>query len=323
MTHDDTLQPNETGRWSQNATTRKHRTGEASEMKARPCTGEASESNARRHPRSSPQPTDSNVPGDSDASSVNEPPSPYETRYPDRQSTRLRGYDYTRPGAYFITICTHGRECLFGDPEHGRMRLTTCGRIVVERWRALPRHFPHVTLDAFVVMPNHVHGIVVIKPPRKTTQSDPTPQNDVNQPTGTTPGSLGAVVQNLKSTASRKINRFRATPDHPVWQRGYYDRIIRDKRELNAVRNYIRRNPERWEEDRNHPADEESEIRAEPNPSRAGEAPEIKAKPNLNRTGETSETEARPNSQTTPSPTRDEVPSGSDASPQPIGDHTL
>ena len=80
-----------------------------------------------------------------------------------RRSIRLRNYDFSTTGAYFVTVCTSGRACLFGDVVDGEMRLNEAGAVVVECWANMPEHFPHVTLDAFVVMPNHVHGIVVIE----------------------------------------------------------------------------------------------------------------------------------------------------------------
>ncbi len=86
----------------------------------------------------------------------------YDPEKHHRRSIRLKGYDYTQPGAYFITICTHGRECLFGEIIDGEMHLNEAGPIVVQTWWDLPNHVPNVQLDAFVVMPNHVHGIIII-----------------------------------------------------------------------------------------------------------------------------------------------------------------
>jgi len=90
---------------------------------------------------------------------------PYDPNRHHRRSIRLKGYDYSQAGAYFITICTQDRACLFGKVVNGEMRLNDAGRMVLAEWNMLPERFPHVVLDAFVVMPNHVHGIVVITNP--------------------------------------------------------------------------------------------------------------------------------------------------------------
>ena len=87
---------------------------------------------------------------------------PYDSQKHHRRSIRLKGYDYTQPGAYYITLCTKARQCLFGDVVKGEMRLNSLGYIAFTCWQAIPNHFPHVELDAFVIMPNHLHGILVI-----------------------------------------------------------------------------------------------------------------------------------------------------------------
>ena len=190
---------------------------------------------------------------------------PYDPRKHHRRSIRLRGWDYTWPGAYFVTICTHDGECLFEDP--------TLRQVVETMWQRIPRHFPHVRLDEFVVMPNHVHGIVWIvdnvgarhsRGPSSPTSAIPSdePAQSKKQlsgnasplrPRGVVPGSLGAVIGNFKSVTARRINRVRKTPGAPVWQRNYYEHIIRNERELNAIRQYIRDNPARWAEDIENP----------------------------------------------------------------------
>jgi putative transposase len=293
-----------------------------------------------------------------------------------RRSIRLPGYDYRSAGAYFVTICTHQRELLFEDP--------VLRRVAEALWQRIPRHFPHVQLDAWVVMPNHVHGILVIAgdttrgeasqenvpstdpmvssgtesagqliagdasplrqrgagsspenvssmdviapgeadlaeqavvgdtsrgeasaenvPSMDPLASDGTvsaeqgvtgdaspllphrragssPENvssmDViapgetdsaeqsiagdasplrERPTGLAPGSLGAIVGNFKSVTARRINRVRGTPGAPVWQRNYYEHVVRDERALNAIRQYIADNPARWAWDTYNPA---------------------------------------------------------------------
>lgn len=178
-----------------------------------------------------------------------------------RQSIRLRGYDYTQAGAYFVTIVVRERECLLGDVIDDEMHLNDYGRIVAAEWQKIPARFPHVTTDASMVMPNHLHGIIVIgggveakHPPAISNlplplSADASPL----RPTGTTPGSLGAIVQNFKSTSTRQVNALRHTSGLPLWQRNYFERIIRDERELNRIREYILNNPLKWALDAENP----------------------------------------------------------------------
>ena len=160
----------------------------------------------------------------------------YDPQRHHRHSIRLRGYDYTWPGAYFVTICTHQRENLFADPRFLR--------IAERAWRAIPDH-PHagrVSLDAWVVMPNHVHGLLILQ----SCDGQPGPSE---APIGAPAGSLGAIVGNYKSVVARRINDLRRTPGAPVWQRNYYERVVRDDRQLVAFRRYITENPARWAAD--------------------------------------------------------------------------
>ncbi len=187
-----------------------------------------------------------------------------------RRSIRLRDYDYSSAGAYFVTIRTENREGLFGNVTDGDMRLNNFGVVVAECWRALPTHFPAVELDEFVVMPNHFHGIFVLDTivgaqhaaPGITT---PGPICSVQkgaqhaaplQTSGHTnvmSGSLGAIVRSFKSAASKRINEIRNDPGSPVWQRNYYERIIRNDHELERIREYIVNNPLQWTDDSDNP----------------------------------------------------------------------
>lgn len=186
-----------------------------------------------------------------------------------RRSIRLRGYDYTQAGAYFVTIVTHGREPFFGDVANGGMQLSAYGRVAATMWQRIPRHFPHVQLDEWIVMPNHVHGIIVIvgggdafsvgrSDDVATAHGEPiivfkVPDEECVAPTGPPPGSLGAIVGNFKSVTSRRVNRMRKTPGTPLWQRNYHEHIIRNERELNGIRQYIHDNPARWLDDAENP----------------------------------------------------------------------
>jgi REP element-mobilizing transposase RayT len=183
----------------------------------------------------------------------------YDPNRHHRQSIRLRGFDYTQTGAYFVTIVIQNREHLLGEIVNGVMRLNDYGRIVLEEWNKLPTRFPHVTLDVSAIMPNHLHGIFVITADGKGKASAKQERVSTHissadalplRPMGTVSGSLGAIVQNLKSTSSRRVNALRDTPGAKLWQRNYYERIIRHDRELNAIRQYIIDNPMNWESDR-------------------------------------------------------------------------
>lgn len=170
--------------------------------------------------------------------------------WPPRRSIRLKGYDYTRPGAYFVTISTHQGKPLFGDVADGVMMLNEYGGIVRACWEAIPEHFPDVETDAFVVMPNHVHGVIVIhehsvRARHARTGAACCPRTE--RP-GVAAGSLGAIVRSFKSACTKHINAMRGTPGAPVWHRNYYERVIRNERELNAIRQYILDNPARWAE---------------------------------------------------------------------------
>jgi putative transposase len=165
-----------------------------------------------------------------------------------RRSIRLRGYDYTRAGAYFLTACTYARECLFGQIAGGDLHLSAYGLIALECWQSIPEHCPSVDLDAFVVMPNHVHGILVLADDAARLSSAPDRER-FGKPVA---GSLATVMRLYKAAVTRRINELHNTPDTPVWQRNYYEHIIRDQASLNRIRAYIAANPSRWEADQLH-----------------------------------------------------------------------
>jgi putative transposase len=152
-----------------------------------------------------------------------------------RRPIRLQGYDYSQAGAYFITVCTQNRECLFGEIANGEMRLNHAGRVVVSVWDGLPGHYSHVELDTMVIMPNHFHGIIVLAP------------------VGAVRHGLSEIVRALKTFSSRRINELRQTPGAKLWQRNYWEHIVRNETELNRIREYIHNNPAQWELDKLHP----------------------------------------------------------------------
>jgi putative transposase len=252
-----------------------------------------------------------------------------------RRSIRLKGYDYTAAGAYFITICTHHRECVFGEIVNGVMQLNPFGQLVHAYWQRLPHHFANLQLDAFVVMPNHLHGILHLTNPRRgaafgdnssdirenyAPNATPHPTPSIAQPSSNgidslemgvvfgqdgvddrtkdlgssgmgvafgrdrvddrrdglpnaaplqpglvgesddswvvprlVEGSVGAIVLNFKSVTTRRMNRIGRSQGIPVWQRNYYEHIIRDEKSLQFIQQYIDNNPLSWQQDQLHP----------------------------------------------------------------------
>ena len=171
-----------------------------------------------------------------------------------RGSQRLRGYDYSAPGRYFITVCAIERNDFFGTVQHGKMVLNRFGQIVEQKWFDLPNHNRNITLDAFVVMPDHIHGIIVIHDGPVGAGLEPAPCDGREhhmhgaglKPAPTSVGGnhgLPEIVRQLKTFSARRINELRGTPRKPVWQRNYYDSIIHNEQNLNRVRCYIMHNP--------------------------------------------------------------------------------
>jgi putative transposase len=190
-----------------------------------------------------------------------------------RRSIRLSGYDYRLSGAYFVTVCTHLQQITFGEVLNDEMRLNRFGRVVETLWKRITARSARIALNAFIVMPNHLHAVILILP-----QDDPTPRKDGTLPATTAgagmdlaihitsstdgdvmdlgrlvtceSGSLGATVGNLKAVVTRRINDMRHSPGGVVWQRNYYERIVRNDAELGHIHAYIAGNPACWLEDR-------------------------------------------------------------------------
>jgi len=178
------------------------------------------------------------------------------TSHPDqhRRSLRLQGYDYAQAGAYFVTLCTRGRECLFGEIVDGAMRPNDAGSAVSDEWFKTARIREHVRLNAdeFVVMPNHVHGILWIVDAGATRRVAPTRPGP--RPAGPVSGSVGAIMAQFKSVVTKRINALRGTSGMQVWQRNFHEHIIRDDDTLSRIREYIVNNPLQWALDRENPA---------------------------------------------------------------------
>jgi REP element-mobilizing transposase RayT len=194
-----------------------------------------------------------------------------------RGSLRLRGYDYARDGAYFITVCAQERQCLFGEVVDGKIRLNASGRMVQAVWEELSIHYPGAKGDRFVVMPNHFHGIIVLVgagpsacpvaglPPVNTEPHRP----DDGQPRGVAPTmSLPDVVHRFKTLTTKRyadgVKQLGWIPfPSRLWQRNYYEHIVRDEESLNRIRQYILDNPARW------PFDQENPMATAPEPEDA------------------------------------------------------
>lgn len=171
---------------------------------------------------------------------------PYDPQHHHRRSIRLKGYDYAQAGAYFLTLCTKDRACLFGDIVDDLMLLNVAGMVVDECWKAIPSHFPHVALDAFVVMPNHIHGVLRIGDTVGAKDISPLPSRCLG-----TANTIGSVIRGFKIGVTKWM---RANSDiHDIWQRNYYEHVIRDESSLNRIREYIADNPASWADDAENP----------------------------------------------------------------------
>jgi putative transposase len=159
-----------------------------------------------------------------------------------RKSPRIAGYDYTSPGIYFVTLCAAAGQCVFGEVVGGVVRLNDIGRTVAQCWESTPRHFLTVELDLYVVMPNHVHGLLAL------TDTADAPSSNRPRPT------VHTVVGAFKSAATRQVNILRDTPGAPLWQRAYYEHVVRTDQGLERIRAYIAGNPAKWELDEENPA---------------------------------------------------------------------
>jgi REP element-mobilizing transposase RayT len=193
----------------------------------------------------------------------------YKNRYR-IESARLKGWDYSSPGYYFIIICTKNMECLFGKITGGKIILSEMGKIAEQYWREIPVHFNDIILDEFVVMPNHIHGILSIVPTPKPIVETPnlgvstmglgvTTIPGVSTITGVPtehdknikkPANIGIVINQYKRICTIRIRT--SNPGISIWQPRFHDHIIRDENELNRIRQYIIDNPVNWRKDDNY-----------------------------------------------------------------------
>ena len=180
---------------------------------------------------------------------------PFNPKIHHRRSIRLKDYDYTQAGAYFVTVCTGDHELFFEND--------TIRDFARKCWLEIPNHFPNIQLDEWVVMPNHVHGIMVIDPGRGVQLNAPTQTNAHTKPK---PETRFSVISPKQNTLAVVIRTYKAAVttlcrrngfEHFAWQRNYYERIIRDEDEMNHVRRYIANNPAKWAQDRDRPVERE------------------------------------------------------------------
>jgi len=166
-----------------------------------------------------------------------------------RHTIRLHEYDYSLEGAYFITICTYKRECILGNIKDNKMVLNEYGEIVNQCWKEIPQHYPNVLLDEMCIMPNHIHGIIVLKNVG-VQNSEPPYISSINQYQRIIPKSIGSIIRGFKIGVT---NWFHAhTSIKTVWQRNFYEHIIRQEENLNQIREYIIENPQNWLKDENY-----------------------------------------------------------------------
>ncbi len=156
-----------------------------------------------------------------------------------RRSIRLAGHDYRQPGAYFVTICAKARAPRFGDIRSGIVRLNAAGLIARDLWLAIPRHFSHVRLDEFVIMPDHMHGILHLL---SSPEVLPRPRRFGDA----VPGSLSTIIGSYKAEVTKRVSGLRNARRESVWQRSFYEHVIRSSPAMHAIRAYIRNNPRCW-----------------------------------------------------------------------------
>jgi REP element-mobilizing transposase RayT len=171
-----------------------------------------------------------------------------------RRSIRLKDYDYSQAGAYFITICTYNKKCMFGKVLDQEMQLNEYGKVVTEEWLRTAEIRPNVELDEFIIMPNHIHGIVaIIESCVGATGRSPKGEVPSPLPKGPTSSSIGAIMAGFKSAVTRRVNELRSTRCEPVWQRNYYEHVIRNEHDLDEIREYIINNVLKWDLDSENP----------------------------------------------------------------------
>ena len=178
---------------------------------------------------------------------------PENAKLPQRRSVRLSEYDYAGAGAYFLTVVTDSRALLFGAVVDDEMRLNDLGRIVEDEWLRTAEVRQNVLLDSHVVMPNHFHGILILQDSGRDTVGATRRVARAPVSSGPQPGSIGAIMAQFKSLVAKRINAHRGSPGAVVWQRSFYEHIIRNETDLDETRRYIAENPLKWALDAENP----------------------------------------------------------------------
>jgi putative transposase len=199
----------------------------------------------------------------------------YDPKIHKRRTIRLKGFDYSGDGMYHIVIRTKNGVCVFGKVDVGEMKLSPSGEIAKKCWKEIPEHFRNVELDQYVVMPNHIHGIVVIKALVRAIHESPIPESSpgsggspipeevfhTSPPESPIPETtlerrrmlIPKIVGRFKMNSAKEINGLQGTSGTPFWQRGYYEHVIREGKDLDRIRQYILDNPANWTNDENFP----------------------------------------------------------------------
>ncbi len=168
-------------------------------------------------------------------------------------SARLQFWDYAQDGWYYVTICTHKRKCLFGQIKNHEMHLSPLGKLVEKYWQEIPRHFPNVELETFIIMPNHIHGIITINNPQDYVgyhrEYDTAKHQLCISPVAK---SLPVIIGTFKAAVTRTTNKNNSSRKFR-WQTRYYDHVIRKRESMYKISQYILNNPIKWELDRNNP----------------------------------------------------------------------
>lgn len=190
----------------------------------------------------------------------------YDPKIHHRRSIRLRGYDYSQNGAYFITICVQDRKPLFGQIVNGEMQLNPFGVIARDEWLKTSEMRKNIEMDEFVIMPNHIHGIIVIDDfdSARTGTLQRAPTSAARAPTENTPATeqfgkptsntIPTIIRGYKGAVTKQINTLQINagvynmPER-IWQKNYYEHVIRNEASLNKIREYIMSNPRNWIED--------------------------------------------------------------------------
>lgn len=165
-----------------------------------------------------------------------------------RCSIRLKDYDYSQPGAYFVTVCVKGQKCLLGNDNKGQIHPSPIGKVTTKFWDEIPEHFENAQLEAFVFMPNHLHGIIILRDKVGVQYIEPLQKNEFQN---ILPGSIGSIIRSYKAVVRRWCKRNNYL--NFQWQRNYYEHIIRNTKELKQIQEYIINNPLRWKYDKENP----------------------------------------------------------------------